>query len=904
MPGGSDYADRRLREVSNLDESHLLAFWGKAQPLGADGPGYHPLPYHALDVAAVGKVWCELDSRLTHWFAGLLGLASDHVSGLIAPLLALHDIGKFAAGFQSKVPEHFPSAVFGRTPNQSVAGFRHDDAGYRFIMEQFPKAFAHWDVEDSVAVLPLMAAVTGHHGAPPRPQFGSRLLDDYWQAGMNAAHVYCRLIFELMGLPPVLPDERCAVHASTALAGFGIACDWLGSNQAHFPYASPNVTLAEYWPAAQLKAGRALREAGLSGVTPAPCVSLGGLLKVDHPVPTALQHWAATTDLPEGPLLILLEDETGSGKTEAALILASRLMARGDASGIYTALPTMATANALFARLEGCYSQLFDASATPSLALVHGRSHLRAAFRALTMGASEASERYGNEESASMLCAAWLADDRRKALLADIGVGTIDQAVLSILPARFQALRLFGLARKVLILDEVHAYDAFVGQELERLIEWQAAMGGSCVLLSATLPLSVRQRLAHAFLRNADYPRSELQAAGYPLATLIARGECRTQAAIGSTRARRLPVSFLRHPGEAIEVACRVAQKGQCVAYIRNTVDDAIEAYTELRDRGVDALLFHARMALIDRFDVECRILELFGKGSDDAARGGKVLVATQVIEQSLDLDFDAMITDLAPIDLIIQRAGRLWRHARPDRSGLPELLVVAPEPTADADKNWFGRLLPRAQWVYSDHARLWLTADVLQQRGAIETPTEVRFLIESVYGEAAEDRIPEALLTSRLEAEGTSSAHRGQANRQVLDPYSGYTSIGPWDDEARATTRLQDRPQTTLRLVVVRGNRLIPYADLVAEADRLSPAERWTLSEVQVAATRAHSEEIPTELAAAAAAAREAWGRFDQSKLLLVLSGDDDALAGTIRSKDGQALAIMYSRSTGLVFQ
>src|SRR5262249_4809332 len=151
-----------------------------------------------------------------------------------------------------------------------------------------------------------------------------------------------------------------------------------------------------------------------------------------------------------------------------------------------------------------------------------------------------------------------------------------------------------------------------------------------------------------------------------------------------------------------------------------------------------------------------------------------------------------------------------LWRHTRSERSGSPELLVVSPEPTANADKNWFGRLLPRAQWVYSDHGRLWLTADVLQQRGAIDTPNDVRFLIESVYGEAAEDRIPEALLTSHLKAEGTSSAHRGRANRQVLDPRSGYASTGPWDDEARATTRLQDRPQTTLRLAVARDNRLI----------------------------------------------------------------------------------------------
>lgn len=892
--------------VLELKEPHLLKFWGKAQPRHEHGPSYHPLPYHALDVAAVGKVWLEQDTRLMAWLAQSLGMSIQDMLRLICPFLALHDIGKFAASFQVKVPERFPLAVFGGMPSPRGGGFRHDSAGYHFLKKQFSRCFPQWETDDKHAVLPLLSAVTGHHGEPPLDGFADRLLDDYRAEGLEAALAYCRVVFDLMGHPEALPDERLAERMSTAVAGFGIACDWLGSNQEYFPYAAPNLALANYWPVAQQQARAALAVSGLIGAEPASRLSLAGLLNIAEPKPTGLQHWTATTALPDGPVLVLLEDETGSGKTEAALILASRLMAKGEATGIYTALPTMATANALLGRLAACYVKLFAKDATPSLALVHGRSQLLSAFRRLDFGGPEDPERYGTEESASMLCSAWLADDRRKALLADVGVGTIDQAVLAILPVRFQALRLFGLARKVLILDEVHAYDAFVSQELERLIEWQAALGGSCVLLSATLPVAVRQRLINAFQRATGGPSFDVAETCYPLATVVSRDDFRATAVEGrSERARRLPVHFLRHPDDALETARRLSAAGCAVAYIRNTVDDAFEAYERLRDAGVDALLFHARMALIDRFEVEERIVRLFGKGSDTRCRSGKVLVATQVIEQSLDLDFDSMITDLAPIDLIVQRAGRLWRHVRTGRPGAPELFVVSPEPLPDADKNWYGRLLPHAQWVYRDHARLWLTADSLQRCGAIETPRDARRLIESVYGDEAEDRVPEALRASLMEAEGKSSAHRGLANRQVLAPQIGYVRTGPWDDDARATTRLRERQQSTLRLAIVHDGRILPYAATFASANHLSDAERWTLSELQVSAARACEEVIPSEFVKEAEVTKAAWGRFDQSKLLLMLRPDSyrSEFRGAIYGTRSESHDVRYSREYGLVF-
>lgn len=214
------------------------------------------------------------------------------------------------------------------------------------------------------------------------------------------------------------------------------------------------------------------------------------------------------------------------------------------------------------------------------------------------------------------------------------------------------------------------------------------------------------------------------------------------------------------------------AQAGCCVAWVRNTVDDAIRAYDKLVERlGVETVvLFHARFVLGDRLDIEDRVLKSFGKDSKSGARTGRVVVATQVIEQSLDLDFDEMVSDLAPIDLLLQRAGRLRRHARnsdgnrlpsdePDQRGPIILRVLSPSPEEKCDAGWVRRLLPGTAAVYADHSRLWLTASVLSQRRVIGIPEDLREVIEAVFGEASLDAVPNALQPAGLMAEGQRGA-------------------------------------------------------------------------------------------------------------------------------------------------
>ena len=244
--------------------------------------------------------------------------------------------------------------------------------------------------------------------------------------------------------------------------------------------------------------------------------------------PTPLQHYALTEPLTDQPQLFILEDVTGAGKTEAALVLAHRLMMQGLAEGLYIALPTMATANAMYKRLGDVYRKFYQASNNPSLILAHGARELSKDFQdsviLATQQTPDSDYLHGGKEedqelSATAYCNAWLADSRKKALLADVGVGTLDQALLAVLPSRHQSLRLLGLARNVLLVDEVHAYDSYMQKLLDALLEAHARQGGSVILLSATLPQTMREKLVKAFHKGLEQDEPRLSdPAQYPLA--------------------------------------------------------------------------------------------------------------------------------------------------------------------------------------------------------------------------------------------------------------------------------------------------------------------------------------------------------------------------------------------------
>lgn len=909
----------------------VLTFWGKARPGSQSLVAYHPIVYHLLDVAAVADVLLDTRRLARARAARLLGIEPEQAQQLLVTLAALHDLGKFSPAFQAKAPACWPH-VLGVYNQPQATGTRHTDDGYALWYNDLAPALGERLWRGGADVLEALSqAVFGHHG---RPVVTSRLrerpADVFGAIGRQMALECARAVIELL-LPTPLdspsPAFRQVRAASWWVAGLITIADWIGSRERWFPYRAPDVgddDLRAYWAYAHARAREALRNEGLEPPTPAGMQSFDRLTGITSPSPAQL--WTSSAELPPGPLLVIIEDVTGAGKTEAAQMLVHRLMATGRADGAYWAMPTQATANAMYLRQGNAIDALFtDDNHRPSLALAHGQARLHDGFRQSVLSPDESEPRGeaalmtgGEELPSGAACAAFFADDRRAALLADVGAGTIDQALLGVLPTKFNAVRLFGVAGKVLVVDEVHAYDAYMGVEIQELLRFQAALGGCAVLLSATLALEQREKLVRAWKEGVDLGRrivprlfapnatgALVRRTDYPLATVVAAGDAGVhEEPLGAAQwsHRKVGVRFVRDIDAALYCVIAAHESGAAVAWVRNTVNDCLDAAAALRARGVTPLLFHARFAQADRQVREQEVLHLFGKNASDSDRRGRVLIATQVIEQSLDLDFDVLVSDLAPVDLLIQRAGRLWRHPMRNATrplGLePEIIVLAPpaEPLP-MDNKWMSTLLPGTAAVYQDPGVLWRTVRVLEQAKSIVTPTGVRELIESVYGC---DDVPEALALEAQQAEGKRRGDASAATYQVLQIVDGYDgNASGWVDDLRAATRLGDA-QTTIRLArVAADGALEPWARMDGP-----PWKSWSLSEVRVSAKRIPPGALADpQHRASVAAARAEWGRFEQEIPVLPLVAVESGVWRGVLMDPGseRTIHIVYTTDVGL---
>ncbi len=910
-------------EKTNDTAARYFRYWGKAHREGEKGEGsaeLHLLPYHCLDVAAVGHVLLMQHSALRKSLAMLMGLSESELVDWLPFLLALHDMGKFSAGFQNLRPDLFETLQQRQWP--CSASPRHDGLGYLFWRKCLKEHCQHIGLLPTPQKKGLRAgnafagldywlqAVTGHHGTPPQQNEISDIVSDYFATqDSEAANAFVTDIAQLLlpaekGFPQV--DLEICQTSSWWLAGFAVLCDWLGSNRDYFPFVESAQPLAGYWVIAKERAETAIAATELLPANIADAMSLSTLFGWDGNTPTPLQAHCEQLELRSGPQLFILEDVTGAGKTEAAVILAHRLMVAGNAQGIYFGLPTMATANAMYERMEKVYRALYQENAKPSLVLAHGARDLSRHFRQAIIPATTTkgkAENYGDDtETANSHCSSWLADNRKKALLAEVGVGTIDQALMAILPARHQSLRLLGLLGKLLIVDEVHACDAYMNRLLCTLLQAHAASGGSAILLSATLPARQRQRLLDAFADGAGRNRQPLTKSGdddYPLFTHAHTAEPEPEETVLDTRAsvrRRVCVEMVHSPEAATERLVAAVAAGQCVCWIRNTVSDARETFAQLHHQHPDWTidLFHARYAMQDRLDIEQRIVKRFGPESTRDERRGQVLIATQVVEQSLDLDFDLLITDLAPIDLIIQRAGRLHRHLRGERNE-PVLVVNGPDPGDDIAASWFKDYLEGASYVYSHHGQLWLTARLLKQQGGFRMPEDARRLIEGVYDS---DEYPLALSEASLEAEGNASSKGSLAALNTLKIENGYNSADEnrWWDEAKIPTRLAEVDTTTVYLARWNGKTLEPWIN-----DNDHP---WPRSAVQIRKDLANAEATGGEISAEQIEvcrerlpANGKWG-----VLLPLVAIDGDCWKGTVLNKEGAEMIFYYDLKRGLM--
>jgi CRISPR-associated endonuclease/helicase Cas3 len=857
-------------------------FWAKT---GSGGPfSFKSVAHHCADVAAAAYRLQELNPARTAREARLTGLAEPAHIASCALFAGLHDIGKFSRSFQFKAPGDWPDGVLGPLPTHLPATLSHWEA--TALLLRTPEVIsALSSVAGEGGLDPLVAAaIAGHHGRAPADALVNA---DPWEAARHceigpacvaAAATFAGELIALLAkdLEPFEVADRAGF--SFALNGLITLADWIGSDAGWFGFEDPALPLAEYWPLALERAGNAIRDKGLLPARPVPAPDLARL-SGSALSPRPMQRLAARLPVPAEPQIVIVEDGTGSGKTEAALLLAARMIGAGLGEGLFLAMPTMATANAMHGRLAGAMDGLFDGGASPIL--VHGKAKLAKELARREAASAQGGARYG--ESAAAWCDAWVADSRKTALFASAGAGTIDQAFLSILPKKHLTLRQYALAGRIVIVDEAHACDAYMGEELKTLVEMQARLGGSVIVLSATLTRKMRTDLVLAFARGRGLHPKEgrrlqetVRHDAYPLITrYTASGGVEEHPVTGDPElARSVGIARIDSRDAIVAAALGAARGGAAVAIICNAVDPAIETFEALLAQGSDpgrTHLFHARFTMGDRLAIERDVQAWFGRTSTEGMRRGRVLVATQVIEQSLDVDFDVMFSDIAPADLMVQRAGRLWRHRRPTRPvDAPVLKILAPDWTGVDSPGWLDATLGKAVHVYQMPGVLWRTARDLIGKGVLETPADVRRLVETAYDPDTGD-LPEFLHEGHRHSVGEGHGKSSLARRNTISPALGYSELTAPSADENIGTR-DGEPSVTLRLAVYGANGLEPYFG-DGEAGPLA----WALSEVAVRVgwLQRFSSEAPADprLADATEALRMQWPEFEQTMPVLVVN-------------------------------
>jgi len=755
-------------------EDYIYRYWGKADPKYPGEPKWHPAILHMLDVAAVARAILEVPGPRRDLVVKTVEDAAQPESWLDL-INALHDLGKIIPGFLAKAPEWAaPLRREGFPFTLTLDGTDHKPAGFALLADLF-RDQGGCPVASILAQFPA-----AHHGL----FILGRPLSDLRKGCGGAPWTEARegiveAVRDLFGVEwaqfPWRDAESLPTVPFIALAGLIAVADWLGSDHHRFPYRdATGLKLRDYWQEQQARARQIVAALELHRPPAMPGISrFEGLFSFTTPNPCQAAALQTVRAIP-GPLLLIVETPMGSGKTEAALAVADIILRERGGAGLYYALPTQATANQMFGRVDDFLYRNPGVDRT-ELHLIHAHAALQPAYQELRAASVDGGE-------GDVVASDWFSGHKR-GLLSPFAVGTVDQALMAALRSKHHFVRLFALAGKVVVIDEVHAYDTYTSALLENLLRWLAPLGCTVILLSATLPPSKRQALARAWRPEARF----LVPPRYPcIIGLGADGEAQVHGVEGiRQQPYRLEPLRIAKEQRWEAIAERIAagiEQGGCAACILNTVGEAQALFRRLRRDPALAdavlLLFHARFPLGQRLEIEALLEAHFGKPDKVGDRRPRraVVVATQVLEQSLDVDFDLMVSDIAPIDLLLQRAGRLHRHDRPRPPGLEEarLYVLQPDlSVAQPD-------LKPSERIYAPD--LLLKTALLLESGTLEVaePQDLERLICAVYEEAPSD-CPEHLVTLLQDQEFQS---RWEGKR--LDQEAQKAKLPPeWDAEA-----------------------------------------------------------------------------------------------------------------------
>jgi len=754
-----------------------------------------PLVDHCLDVGAVAEI------VLAAWAGPLAAAAGRALTpqdlARLAALMAMHDLGKANRGFQAR---RDPKAKLVGHTRQVAALLSHSK------LRSGPAAGALNDLIVDWGARQHFAAAMAHHGRPLAEFRDTATSKDWmehtahWWPGTDgdpaAALVplldALRARWPLAWQPgPPLPD---APRFVALFAGLTTLADWMGSDTQRFPVAGPHGKAREPW-----RWGHAYAAAAARGFVPLPTPDAEFRAALGFE-PRGFQAQATADDL--GPVA-LIEAETGSGKTEAALWRWLELRRRGEVDGLFLALPTRSAAVQLHGRVQAMLDRVWGPGVVEGVLAVPG--YLRAGD-AEGQALPDFAVRWDKGEPGAEPDGRWAAERAERFLAARVAVGTIDQALLATLPVRHALFRAGVLSRSLLVVDEVHASDRYMGGLLEALLMHHVGVGGRALLLSATLGADARARLL-----GTDSPSLE-QAEAVPYPALSGRG-VPPRAVAGSSRSpKRVTIEvagLIDAPDRIAERAVAAARAGAAVLVVRNSVAGAVAAARAVEALAPDlafrvegvSTLHHGRFAADDRRRLDAAVQLAFGR---ERTGGGRVLVGTQTLEQSLDIDADYLVTDLAPMDVLLQRIGRLHRHDRRDRGdhAAARVLVLRPEardlsPLLAARHHGLGGSAGR-RGPYPDVAQLEATLTLIEDTPVITVPDDNRRLVErALHPEALA-----AVASTRGAAWTNHAAARGSreqgdadaANQAALDLSQPFRSLVYPKDGELAATRLGAR--------------------------------------------------------------------------------------------------------------
>lgn len=787
-------------KIMNFIENLRLVCSGALAKADAEEKEYLPLWMHMIDTAGIaGKLY---DERLSKQEKGLFRSIipdDEKIRNLFILMGGLHDIGKMSFAFQQMLLEKLPAYPgFKCLPSDLVIdrGENHHSLLGMYILKQ--NGFSER----------LASVVGSHHGKSQDTLNGSfeylhfRGLygDDetWWKKKWK------KIIDVWIQMLDIQLSDYSKLKRNTLmiLCGTIIQADWIASNTTYFPLLSfDEQESTEVYPE-RIEAGWKKLDLPIAWETFENEMNEENFKQMFGFFPNEVQKTlmdilSKATD----PGIFVIEAQMGVGKTEAALMAADMLSRKYGSDGVFFGLPTQATANGLYPRFEE-WSNYEAQGHTQSIMLAHGMASFNEDYANVPKGTANVDAEDGNS---SLIVHEWMQGSRVK-MLSDFVIGTVDQGLMMALGCRFVMLRHIGFTGKVVIIDEIHAYDAYMNIYFSRMLEWLGSYHVPVILLSATLPGARRKELIESYLKGKkkktkiDSSIAELMS--YPLISWSDGMSVHYDQVSLEEKNKEIYIQKIyvesreEENKEIIKLLEDRLDSGGCAGIVVNTVKEAqqlsIELNEKIKEKGFKIIDFHSRFTSTRRSEIEKEVLKLVGKYSTEIERKKVVIIGTQVIEQSLDVDFDMLVTELCPIDLLLQRIGRLHRHQRVRPDNLKKAICYCIVPKTE-DENTYKKS------VYAD----WLLYRTLQElRDEILIPKDIPTLVGKVYADPPVDRLTEKerklwndLEFKKKNSENKAKNYRINEPNSLLDSQFGLNKImnvnmGLSEEQANASVR------------------------------------------------------------------------------------------------------------------